>query len=66
MDRCIHLSLTARHIRLLLKKTDLFFIMGISSIAARDLRGHAVNGWVYWRFQRRPGNWALLDELRKA
>ena len=36
------------------------------SLAAKAIRGHAVNGWVCWRFQLKAGDWVLLDELRKA
>ena len=27
--------------------------------------GRACNGWKFWQYQRAPGDWVLLDELRK-
>jgi hypothetical protein len=23
------------------------------------------NGWIFWQYERAPGDWVLLDELRK-
>ena len=23
------------------------------------------NGWTFWRYERAPGDWVLLDELRR-
>jgi hypothetical protein len=35
------------------------------SLAARAARGHMCNGWHFWHYERAPGDWVLLDELRK-
>lgn len=35
------------------------------SLAAQAVRGRASNGWVWWKYERAPGDWVVLDELRK-
>ena len=25
----------------------------------------STNGWLFWSFERRPGDWAILDTLRQ-
>jgi len=37
------------------------------SLAGRAAIGgkRAVNGWVFWSYERAPGDWVRLDELRK-
>jgi len=35
------------------------------SVAAGAIAGHGVDGWYVWKFQRAPGDWVLLNELRK-
>lgn len=35
------------------------------SEAAEAICGRAVNGWYFWRFQSRPGQWERLQSLRK-
>lgn len=35
------------------------------SIAASAVTHRAMNGWTCWRYQRGPGEWVLLDTLRK-
>ena len=35
------------------------------SVAAYSLAKHAIDGWHVWQFERSPGEWVLLDELRK-
>ncbi len=35
------------------------------SLAAAAVTGHAMNGWTAWTYERAPGDWVLLDELRK-
>ena len=35
------------------------------SAAAVAAIGGACNGWAYWTFERTPGNWVPLDELRR-
>lgn len=35
------------------------------SQAAAAVTGHAMNGWRVWKYERSPGEWVLIDELRK-
>lgn len=37
------------------------------SLAGKAARGTkaAVNGWLFWKYERTPGNWVLLDDLRQ-
>ena len=35
------------------------------SVAAMAITKRAMNGWKVWCFERAPGDWVLLDELRK-
>jgi hypothetical protein len=33
--------------------------------AAMAIKGHATDGWLNWKYQQSPGEWVLLDTLRK-
>jgi len=35
------------------------------SKAAEAIAHHGVDGWYVWRYERAPGDWVLLNELRK-
>lgn len=35
------------------------------SMAARAITERAMNGWLTWRYERAPGDWVILDVLRK-
>jgi hypothetical protein len=35
------------------------------SAAAAAVAGHGMNGWRQWKYERSPGEWVILDELRK-
>jgi predicted GIY-YIG superfamily endonuclease len=35
------------------------------SLAAASVMGHAANGWNVWQYERAPGDWVLLNEMRK-
>ena len=37
------------------------------SIAAKPIvaKGTAINGWYFWEYERAPGDWAPLNELRR-
>ena len=35
------------------------------SLAGRAIKGRANNGWTTWKYERAPGDWVLLDALRK-
>jgi hypothetical protein len=35
------------------------------SLAAAAACGHATNGWWFWKYERAPGDWVRLRELRK-
>jgi hypothetical protein len=35
------------------------------SLAAATVAQHAMNGWVFWLYERSPGDWVRLDNLRK-
>lgn len=34
------------------------------SAAAAAVVGHAANGWQFWKYERAPGDWVILDTLR--
>jgi len=34
------------------------------SLAASSIARHAMNGWLFWQFERSPGDWVELDHLR--
>jgi hypothetical protein len=34
------------------------------TLAATAARGFPFNGWLFWSFEREPGDWAILDTLR--
>ena len=36
------------------------------SLAGKAAVGHGTNGWVFWKYERSPGDWVLLDQLRKS
>jgi hypothetical protein len=42
-------------------------IFDAPSLAAREAIGRkrAMNGWWFWRFERAPGDWVRLRELRR-
>jgi len=33
--------------------------------AAEAATQYPVDGWLFWKFERAPGDWVRLDELRK-
>ena len=35
------------------------------SVAAAAIAKHTMNGWTIWKYERAPGDWLLLDNLRK-
>jgi hypothetical protein len=35
------------------------------SLAASEITGRTTNGWMVWKYERSPGEWVLLDELRR-
>jgi len=35
------------------------------SMAAKAITGRAVNGWTAWTYERAPGDWVILDVMRK-
>lgn len=35
------------------------------SLAGHAIKGRATNGWKTWKYERAPGDWVLLDTLRK-
>tara|TARA_B100000315_G_C14461291_1_gene533845 strand:- start:180 stop:878 length:699 start_codon:yes stop_codon:yes gene_type:complete len=35
------------------------------SLAARAVMKHTANGWLTWQYERAPGDWVKLKELRK-
>ncbi|GEM_PF-2959636 len=35
------------------------------SLAAKAASGYHMNGWWHWTFERSPGEWVKLNELRK-
>ena len=35
------------------------------SLAAQAVTKRPMNGWVHWKYERAPGDWAFIDNLRK-
>jgi hypothetical protein len=35
------------------------------SLAAAAVVGHPINGWWFWKYERAPGHWVRLRELRR-
>ena len=35
------------------------------SLAAAAVVRHSYNGWTFWKYERAPGDWVFLDELRR-
>jgi hypothetical protein len=35
------------------------------SLAASAIKARAINGWKTWKYERAPGDWVMLDNLRK-
>jgi len=35
------------------------------SLAAAAVVKHSYNGWTFWKYERGPGDWVFLDELRR-
>jgi hypothetical protein len=35
------------------------------SLAAAAVVKHSYNGWTFWKYERAPGDWVFLDELRR-
>ena len=35
------------------------------SAAAEAATQYPVDGWLFWKYERAPGDWVPLDELRK-
>ncbi|MBF0107009.1 MAG: GIY-YIG nuclease family protein [Deltaproteobacteria bacterium] len=35
------------------------------SMAGIAVRKRTTNGWLFWKYERSPGEWVLLDELRR-
>lgn len=36
------------------------------SLAGKAAIGRSANGWTFWKYERSPGDWVLLDQLRKT
>ncbi len=44
-------------------KGEVYTSPSLAGAAARKYR--TCNGWTFWQYERAPGDWVLLDELRK-
>jgi hypothetical protein len=59
-----------KHIYAYVRKTGLIWAGG-KHFTSPSLAGQHVinrptcNGWTFWQYQRAPGDWVLLNELRK-
>jgi len=53
----------------IVRKDGTIFYKGESfnspSMAAKAITKRAMNGWVSWRYERSPGDWVILDVMRK-
>jgi hypothetical protein len=41
-------------------------LYGSPSAAASAIGKRAINGWSFWRYERGPGDWVPIDELRNV
>jgi len=41
-------------------------LYGSPSAAAREITGRPTNGWSFWHYERGPGDWVPIDELRNG
>jgi len=41
-------------------------LYGSPSAAASAIKKRAVNGWLFWHYERSPGDWVPIDELRRG
>src|SRR5207244_4476544 len=41
-------------------------LYGSPSAAASAIKKRATNGWSFWHYERGPGDWVPIDELRNA
>lgn len=37
----------------------------LSTAAAKACKRRTCNGWIFWKYQRSPGDWVTVDHLRK-
>jgi len=37
----------------------------LSTAAAKACKRRTCNGWIFWKYQRAPGDWVTVDHLRK-
>jgi len=35
------------------------------SLAAAEISKRPMNGWLWWKYQRSPGEWVFIDKLRQ-
>jgi hypothetical protein len=35
-------------------------------MAAIEIVGHSKDGWLFWRYKDKDGNWVKLDNIRKT
>ena len=57
-------------LRAFVRKSGLIWFGGKSFTSPSQAGAHAqkrrsCNGWVFWQYERAPGDWVLLDNLRK-
>jgi hypothetical protein len=57
-------------LRAFVRKSGLIWFDGKSFTSPSQAGAHAqrrrsCNGWVFWQYERAPGDWVLLDNLRK-
>lgn len=41
------------------------YLYSSPSHVARDICGHNVNGWIFWKYERAPGDWVQLKTLKR-
>jgi len=41
-------------------------LYGSPSAAASAIKKRAMNGWLFWHYERSPGDWVPIDELRRG
>jgi len=68
--RTLHAHYKGKTLRASVRKTGLIWFAGRHFTSPSSAGAHAVkrptcNGWTFWQYQRAPGDWVALENLKK-